>query len=83
LALSVSAANSENPTPVASSTLARLSVEGQRGRASASADIRFERLKLVGSRPAILAMADGLMSKRFASASIAVQISVCERAVMA
>jgi hypothetical protein len=39
-------------------------------------------VKLVGSRPAILAIADGLMSKRLARASIAVQISVWESAAM-
>jgi hypothetical protein len=40
---SVRAANSENPIPVASNTLARLSVDGQRGRASASLEVRLER----------------------------------------
>jgi hypothetical protein len=74
-ACSVRAANSEKLTPVASSSLARLSVEGQRARPSASIEPRFERLKLVGSRPAIRAMADGVMSKRSARASMARQIS--------
>ena len=60
---------------VASSILAMLSVEGQRGLPFAV--VRFDLLNVVGSRPAFLAMPEGVKPFLLASASIPVQICQC------
>src|ERR1700736_3537493 len=57
---------------VAARILAMLSVEGQRGRPSAAT--RFERLKVVASRPAFRASPDALSRFSAGSRSIACQI---------
>ena len=58
--------------PVAASALATDSVEGQRGRPSGV--MRFDLLKVVGSRPDFLARPDGESPARAARRSSAVQI---------
>jgi hypothetical protein len=80
--LSAKAAKSAKLIPDAAMILARLSVEGQRGRGGCSFDSRLDRLKLVASSPAILAKDDGDMASRAAKASIAPQIWACDRALM-
>src|SRR6185436_8646626 len=59
-------------TPVAPSAFATDSVDGQRARPSAV--MRFDLLKVVGSRPDLFASPDGDKSERSASRSRAVQI---------
>ena len=66
------AMNSSRLAPVASSTLATDSVEGQRGRPSGV--MRFDLLKVVGSSPAFLASPDGVSLARAARRSMAFQI---------
>ena len=61
--------------PVAASAFETDSVDGQRGRPSGV--MRFELLKVVGSRPAFLASPDGDSLARAASRSMAVQICLC------
>ena len=69
--VAASPTNPSSDSPVAASTLAIDSVDGQRGRLSAP--WRLEGLKAVASRPAFLARPDGLSAWRAASASIAAQ----------
>src|SRR3954451_4436108 len=70
-----SEANSEKPAPVADSTFATLSVEGQ--RALPSAPMRFEGLKAVASSAALRARPEAESPFSAASASSARQISSC------
>ena len=70
-----SAVNASRLAPVASSTLATLSVLGQRARPSGMR--RFERLKVVGSSPARLARPEADRPFSAASVSSARQMSSC------
>src|SRR5262245_61160722 len=72
---SISSTNTSMLVPVAASDLATDSVEGQRERPCGV--MRFDRLKVVGSRPAFLARPDGDRPARAARRSSAVQICAC------
>src|SRR5690554_2874073 len=74
---STRATKSSSVAPVASSTLARLSVLGQRGRPFAVT--RLDLLKAVGSSPDERARPEGVSPRVWASASSAIQIWLCEK----
>ena len=74
-AASISLTNTSIDVPVAESALAIDSVDGQRARPSAV--MRFDLLKVVGSRPARFASPDADSPARVARRSIADQTCAC------